>query len=185
MCVTGVHTCALPILDKQTNQTDRQTDRQIMQIDKQTRQTDRQADRQIMQIDKQTRQTDRQAGRQAGREGGRQTHILILWGKLWPCCLVHGHQHSNHVLAIHDGAGHDAASLVLCQVIHKRAEMGALEDRAHIHTHSNESMWAQTLKDTHTHMHVCTHDHVTHWRGWLTHKHSIFEQRYPDKHPLC
>lgn len=56
-------------------------------------------------------------------------YLFILCGEVRPVQLVDGHHDRHHVLTVHDGDGEDVLGLIVCQLVHKVAEMRALRMR--------------------------------------------------------
>lgn len=54
------------------------------------------------------------------------THILVFTGETGAVQLVHSHDHSHDILAIHDGHGQDVPCGVAGELVGKGAEVGTL-----------------------------------------------------------
>lgn len=63
------------------------------------------------------------------RQGLPGTHIFIFTCEIWAVELVHSHDHSHNVLAVHNRSGQDIPCFVGSQLIGKGAEVGALRAR--------------------------------------------------------
>lgn len=53
-------------------------------------------------------------------------YLLVLASEAGSVQLVDGHHYSHHIFTVHDGDGEDALGLILCQLVHKVAEVRAL-----------------------------------------------------------
>lgn len=63
------------------------------------------------------------------------THILVASSEIWSRGLVQSHDHSHHVFAVEDRRRQNVPGRVVCELIHERAEVLALQrQEAHFQT---------------------------------------------------
>ena len=60
--------------------------------------------------------------------GSPDTHVFIFTCETWAIQLVHSHDHSHDIFAVHDGCGQDVPRHIVGQLIREGAEVGALQD---------------------------------------------------------